>query len=37
MQADNARELTLYLAVPLVLLVVVGLALKYMNARFDSA
>jgi uncharacterized membrane protein YdjX (TVP38/TMEM64 family) len=36
MQADSARELTLYLAVPLVLLVVVGFALKYMNARLDS-
>lgn len=37
MQADSARELTFYLAVPLVLLVVVGLALKYFNTRFDSA
>lgn len=35
-QADNARDLTLYLAVPLVLLVVIGAALKYFNARFDA-
>lgn len=37
MQADSARELTFFLAVPLVLLVVIALALKYFNARFDSA
>lgn len=37
MQAENARDLTLYLAVPLVLLVVIALALKLFNNRFDSA
>jgi len=36
MQAENASELALYLAVPLVLLVVISLVLRRLNARYGE-
>lgn len=36
MQAENANELALYLAVPLVLLIAITLALRWLNARYGE-